>query len=564
MIVSEVETAATDNTSVFEETTEAARPSSRFAWVTDPIAWCAIALLLFVFVSAMLANSSSASDPVFNSPRQSVTWTLAEAWADTGRPAIPESRLTELPGGVGASLTPRDGASINDEILPKDFPLTVAIYAAGHLAGNRAALLITPLQAVLLMAAVGALSRRLFQNNVAGIISMLLLLCTYSFWQLAGSNVVGDPVGAAALLVGLALLIDRPLRWWVGLCAGACFAAAVAARYTTIGPVLVAIALAVVFSVVRFRDVFGIAAGLAMGLVPVLAYHRWLYGGVSQTGYAAGDALFGERLRFEETRGLLSFDGARLFSHVQLYLFKPAPLLLIVMALWGAWALRSRAEGRWLASLTAVSMGALVMYHGGQGTWGSDQFVVNSSFLRYLLPVFALLCVLASGPISRLRGDQLTAALAVGGLVAASVMSTAWSGRGGFEATATQIQSQTLARDQIVDLTPSDAIIVTRLGSKVIFPERAVSTATFLRTGERLIVDRSILVWEILPNMEQLALSLENLGAAGDPVYLFNDGGEPWVNDEDMVELRSLLALRGFEVQPVGPVELPLFSVIVS
>ena len=563
VIASEARTSALgESEAVAEAIPEEAAVGS--PWWREPTAWCAVLLLALVLVSAARANPSSASDPVFTSPRQSVTWSLAEAWADTGRPAIEDSRLTELPDDVGVSLTPRDGASIGDEIVPKDFPLTVALYAVGHLAGNRAALLITPFQAVFLMVAVGATSRALFRNSAAGLVAMLLLLCSYSFWQLAGSNVVADPVGTGALLLGMALLLERPQRWWIGPLAGIFFAVSVAARYTAIGPVLVAIALAVVFRVVRIRSTVGIGAGLLLGLLPVLWYHRWLYGGVTETGYSAGDALFSERLRFEEARGLLSFDASRFFSHVQIYLLKPASLLILGVAVWGAWSLRHRPEGRWVASVTAVTMMALVTYHGGQGTWGVDRFVVNASFLRYLLPVFALLCVLASGPLSRLRANQLTAALVIGGLVANSVMSTAWSGRGGFEATAAQVLSQQEERDQIIELTPSDAIIVTRLGSKVVFPARAASTATFLRTGERLIADRSILVWEILPSVEQLAESLESFTAGSDPIYLFNDGGDPWVGDDDMVELRRLLAARGLGIEPVGPEEARLFSIVAA
>ncbi len=524
------------------------------------LAGVVVVLLVAVFFNLVRSVPASVSDPVFTSPRQSVTWAMAEAWRDTGRPAIVEPRLTSLPNGLGPALTPRDGASRDVEILPKDFPLTVVAYAAALRIHPLAAHLLNPISGMLLLGACAGLARELGASRRAVLFSALFLTATISFWNNSSAPVVVDTAGAAALLGATALLLRsrRAPRWAV--LAGLLLGLAVSSRYTHIGPSLVLLGALAIFRRVGWQVVVYALVGLSAGLAAILFYHQWLYGAPLTTGYGLGDTLFADRLRFEG-RGLLSFNFSRFRSHARLYLLRPESLLLFGFAIYGAAKSWKLADARAVIVASGVIFAALFVYHGGQGTFGSNTFAVNASFVRYFLPVFALCSVFAGIALDRLDGDKLTAGLGALALAIASVVWTTSTGPGGIESARRQMENQREDRAEIVAVTPEDALIITRLGSKTIFPVRGVLSATLTLDGSRVITDREVLVWEVVPEPDELVRSLLAMAAETDhPVFVQNDGRTPWLSDDDLAEIAVLLDEAGLRLVPVGEPTLQLLA----
>ncbi len=231
--------------------------------------------------------------------------------------------------------------------------------------------------------------------------------------------------------------------------------------------------------------------------------------------------------------------------------------------------LRGRARGplRTLAiAAPAVSI-PLVLYHGGQGLYGSVGFVTNSSFLRYLLPLFTIWALLVGWMLDRVASRPSPVwrdrAFAVTAIVAGVAMWTTYAGNGGIRQLRQGVPLQGFLTQIVLDRTPPDAFVISRTGSKVLWPERRVLSATMLYDGPP-ITDEKILIWDVVPSPERVADVSADLVADGHEVYVYDDGNEPgWLGDADIEVLRSELAERGMRLRVVVQTSVPpLYHVV--
>lgn len=525
-----------------------------------------VMVLIITLFTLVRAVGFRGDTPVFATPRESVTWTMSQAWVDTGKPVVREPGLEELPDGLGIALTPRDGAAAGDELLPKEFPLTVAAYALALRVNGVIAYSLNPIQGILLLLSIAWLGRELGGSWKAGALGGLAMLTTLAFWSSGSTPVAADTIGVAAVLGATAMLLrdwrrhDLATDVAAGLGAGLLVAVAVASRYTLLGPGLVIIALLPILGSVSKKKGLAAAAGVVIGLLPILAYHQWVYGGVTTTGYAIGDRLFQEQIGLE-SGSLVSFDLHDFWNHARFYLLTPTALGLYFVALVGMYRFRGRPNIRAVQVCLGIMIVALVGFHGGQATWGSQEFVVNASLLRYLLVVFAFLSVFGGLALSKLSGQIATAAIALVLLGITSAVWTANDGPAGFLSNSRLIENQARTRDEVVGVVPPDAIIVSRLGSKTFFPERRVISASLLRAGEISDLGPGQSVWELVPSPSQLAASLVALREAGYDVFVHNDGNEPWLRDQDLEELAQRLQTDGLGLTDRSTTNEALFEV---
>lgn len=568
-----------------EQTTsarEAARHSeplahaSRSVMRPGPMSWlerlAVAAALIIVFIA--LVNSyphEFNGAPTFVSPRQQVTYELSRRWAETGRPTIQDDLLVALPQDARAALVPRDASSLGDEVIPKDFPITVTMYAATHFIASRLVPFVNPFFACMALLLFARLVVRVTGSRRAAWFATVLFAATTSFWMSAAAIVSGDSIGLCGLFVAIVALVDiadsRRSRW-LPVLAGAGFALAISSRYTIAGPVAVLFA---VFAL-RHRDRFMsfVAAGgiMVVGLLPVLAYHDWIYGGPLETGYGIADEVFKERVRFEG-RGLTTVNVGRIVDHARYYLLRPEIAALLIAAVIAAVFVIRRAHGplRTLAIAVPLISIPLIVYHGGQGLYGSVGFVTNSSFLRYLLPAFALWALLvgwlldciASRPSPVWRDRALLAAA----VIAVVSMWTTIDADGGVRQLRQGVPYQSFLARVVLDRTSPDSLIITRTGSKVLWPQRHVLTATMLYDGPA-ISDDKILIWDVLPSPERLADVSGDLVDEGYDVYLYDDGDDPgWLTGKDIATLRAELARRDLRLRTVVRNEVPpLYHVV--
>lgn len=520
-----------------------------------------VGVLVTSFFTLSRAIGLRGDSPVFVTPRESVTWTMAQSWADTGRPTVAEPALEELPGGIGIALTPRDGASAGGDLLPKEFPLTVALYAAALKVHPTLAYALNPLQGILLLIIVAVLGRQLSGTWRAGVFASGLLLTTMSFWSSSSTPVAADTIGAAMLVAATSVLLQnsRGSDLSAGVVGGLLVALSTAGRYTLIGPGVVLVFFLWAFGPMRFRRGGAAAAGLFVGLVPILLYHDWVYGSPFTTGYAIGDRVFQGEIGLE-AGSLLSFDSGNLANHVWFYLATPPTIALAALAFVGVRGRWERPEIRALAVAFGVIFIALFAFHGGQGTWGSHAFVVNASLLRYLLIVFVLLSVFGGLALDRLSAERLAIVLPVALLTLTWTLSTANSGAAGFLSNARQIESQAAVRENVLAVVPPDGIIVSRLGSKTFFPARRVMSASLLRGGATVNLTSGQSVWELVPSPEQLAEAFISVHESGFEVFLHNDG--QWLAEDQLEAVDSELSAHGLTLVDRSTISEPLFEVV--
>lgn len=377
-------------------------------------------------------------------------------------------------------------ASHSGEAYPRKFPgFVIAWGAFRRLAPEGWGWLINPLSAV---AAVG-----------------LLYLAAKSFYPgrrvplLAAAILAVNPILAhraylynpcvfnlALFLAALCLLLRARDRGGLGafIALGAAAGALLWTRPTNF-VYLAGLAGLVLFerrSFVRIRGLlFSLAIAAAAG-AGLLIFNRLAYGSFFSLGYTVADTeparILGAAPPLSIGRILeyLRFHPAIWLGHIRnLPLSLAVGFPLLPLALGGLAAPRP-APGRggfrnFFLLLAALAIG----FFSNFGTFGHEQgeMTVHSSFLRYLLPVLALMAIPAADLLGRIpwRRDRVAAA-ALGLCLAVGILAP-----GGAVEAVSQSAYYRTAADFIIARSEPDGVVFTHYWDKNIFPARMVYTA---------------------------------------------------------------------------------------
>jgi hypothetical protein len=527
-----------------------------------PSPWPARAALLvfaaLVGVGLYLSSPHPAGErPVFNSPLQNVTYELADRWAETGRPTVRPDRFDDLPPDVAPALTPRDASLRDGEVVPKDHPFPVALFAAVHRIGSSLVPLFTPLAGAACVLVLAALAMALTGSRLATIAALAALVPATSFWLSASTTISSDTVGLLALLSTALLLVRRPLTRRAVVAAGVLAGLVVAARYTNV--VLVA-ALVAGVALGRREDrraLLWLLPGLGALALFVAGYHTWLYGSPLKTGYGIGLEL-AVRTANPDDAGLLSFRGEALEQHVRTYLLRPEILLLLGLGVAGAVAaVRRRA---WEVALPpAAGLVVLFGYYAGRMTWGVERFEANASFLRYLLPVLAFAALAVGVLVARLPGRGRVAVLAVVAVAGVLAVRTNVDASGGIEVRRDAERDNRTVQEDVLDATGPDALVIVNRSDKFLWPQRDTLVATYLVRSTTTQSRGLSSMFDLTPDGARLADVVGRLCAVGEEVHLLNDAG--WFDPATAADLDVRLAGSGIErtVRPAGAWELSTF-----
>ncbi len=530
--------------------------SRRLPW------WALLATAALVAVGLYLSAPRTWGErPVANSPLQNVTYELAQRWAHSGKPTVPLEAYDRLPADVAPALTPRDAGLRGGEVVPGDHPLPVAVLAVAARAGTWAVPLVVPIAGGIAVVLLALVTFELTRSRLAAAASVVALVPTAGFWLSASNTASSDTIGLVALLGALLVLLRAPPTPRAMLGAGALAALAVSARYTNVvavGALLVAVA--VLRPEVRRRGAW-LLAPLAAGAVLLAGYHTWVYGAPWRTGYGIGLAL-AARTANPDKAGLFSYRVDALSSHVRLYLLRPETLALLALGAVGfVRAVRGRRTGPKVVAAVLVAGAVVVLgYYGGRNTWGVGRFEANASFLRYLLPVLAMVAVLVGVAVAGLRGRARVAAGAVLVVVAVVAAGTTLRGSGGLEVRRDAVQSNGRLRDAVLAATGPDGLVIVNRSDKILWPERATLVASYL-VRNRVAQARGLTsMFELTPNGARLADVIGRLCASGEEVHLLDDGD--WLTPEFAADLDLRLAAEGVEMTtaPAAGVDLSSFA----
>jgi hypothetical protein len=534
-------------------------PADRASQSPWPTRAALLAFAAVVGVGLYLSSPHPVGErPVFNSPLQNVTYELAGRWADTGRPTVTADRFDDLPADVAPALTPRDAGLRNGEVVPKDHPFPVALFAAVHRVGSSLVPLFTPLAGAACVVALAALAMALTGSRLATAAVLLAVVPATSFWLSASTTISSDTVGLLALLSTALLLVRTPLTRRAVLGAGVLAGLVVTARYTNLAMVAALVAGVALVRKDERRTLLWLLPGLGLLVLLVAGYHTWLYGSPVRTGYGIGLDLAAQTANPDDA-GLLSFRVEALENHVRSYLLRPEVLVLLGLGMAGVVA-TVRRRAWWVALTPAAGLSVLLCYYAGRMTWGVEHFEANASFLRYLLPVLAFVALSVGVLVARLpRGAAggVVAVLVVAGVLAAR---TDVDASGGLRVRREAERDNRVVQDDVLAATSSDALVIVNRADKYLWPQRDTLVASYLvRSREEQRRGLSSM-FDLTPDGARLADVVGRLCAAGEEVHLLDDGGwlEPPVRDE----LDVRLADAGIErtVGPAGAWELSSFG----
>ena len=166
---------------------------------------------------------------------------------------------------------------------------------------------------------------------------------------------------------------------------------------------------------------------------------------------------------------------------------------------------------------------------------------MSSSFLRYLLPSFALLAIFAGAAIANRPKAVQIFAFGLACVIASVAMFTNVYATNGVKQTRHDVELGRLVASAVFNNTPDDAIVITALASKVLWPKRqTLSTALLVKNRQPVTVRDETSIWSLRPTVPRLADVIARLVREKHHVYLLND--QVWLQPLKFNELLAELA----------------------
>lgn len=479
----------------------------------------AVAALACIATFVAYAFLPLAAPPRHNSPDEASNAFFSAHFAKTGYLWYFEPlNLT-----TGDVVHPRSVRVVDNFLVPGGFIGLPVLYGGiGRMLGTGVIPFLTPLFAVVGVAAWGALVRWRFGAKI-GFAAALLLAAHPAWWYGASRTMMPNVLFASLLAVAAWLFLATPIRAAVerrttdglrllrasdGALAGVCAALAVAVRMAESYWLALVVAVLLVIGWRRKRVPWAraavFAAAAALTLVPFLIMNQSLYGHPLATGYGAGvDVAVGEL-----PRGM----GDRLLGPLRPLLFPLgfAPRVALAnfwtygIAFFGWWSMLVTcaliaAVGSWkrqpeqwrkdaaaFAAVAGVVVAWLVLFYGSwtvQDNPDPSAVTIGSSYLRYWLPAFMLSTVpvawlavtaVERGVNRRIAKPLLVAVAAL--YVAASGLDVFGAPDEGLLAVRKNLIRYDAVVTDIVALTPKNSVIIVDRADKYVFPDRPVIT----------------------------------------------------------------------------------------
>jgi hypothetical protein len=428
-----------------------------------------VSLAAFFLITSFF--SWNRTDGHFNSPDETANYFFIEQFAKHGslRVATPINEFGER------LVHPRSMTVVGTDIAPGSFLGLMLLYGSiAAVAGMWIVPFLTPLFATLASAAWYGMTNYLFSEKIARVSTALLLIMPAWLYYTSRGLFPNVPF-VAFLLFGFWFLTRQ--RW---NCAGFMIGIALAIRTSEamwVGALLVIVwffARHVTPKLAPLR----VAIFAALPFIPIAIMNTATYGHPLQTGYAQaeGVAIPGA---FSSSMPLAPFgiDLLMMIANAWTYLVVHAWWFSIPAVLGIAIVVRTvHAEYRRphiaVGGIALVAIFLIVYY----GSW---QFVdstlsgptIGNSFVRYWLPISVLGVPFAAIALERLRRLRVPV---YGGIVVLSIWLVFFGNTEALQPVTKQLLVNNDIRSAIVAVTEPNAVIVTDVYDKVLFPERQV------------------------------------------------------------------------------------------
>ncbi len=493
---------------------------------------------VYIFSTARFPTS----DIIFKSPLENLSFNFIKNIHETGSIQYDISNLpsiTNLGKDDHGLYSPRDGAVSGSSIVPQD---SLGIYVLGYVVNNPNLLVfINPLASAAILLLVYCLSRELFgKTSYIPLAAMLLCATLPVFWFQASRIVVSD-IFASLFFVSMvyAYVLSKKNRAWSYV---AIYMAllSIMFRYTN----LLFIAPLITYLLIKNyhyyfeRYKLSLAALLLLLLtaLPVLHINNQLYGGPLKTGYS---------LSYENIAGstgtntsLVQFDTSNIANYMDKYLLSLNPLIFVLFII-GFTVFYSKVfnQFKWYAGLTFI---IISIYFGSRVTWGlnTDNAYIDASFSRYMLPVLILMVVIGSLTLTLVsRRIQLL-------ILSCTLIFSSWLalfGKSGVVDTLKYGNSQLPLKQNILNSTDDESVIIVTQFDKVLFPDRSTIATGLLASGANQGETR---IWDLKPNLNQLSSVTAQLKNSDKSVYFLDE------MVVDVTELNQSISSHGYTMQP--------------
>lgn len=487
-----------------------------------------VAVAFFVFTSSFNFLSQKRDFVKWLSPDETANYTIAKVFAETGSLQFFE-KYNLLAKDI---IHPRSFRSDWGWIKPVSFLGLPIIYGwLGHLFGTMTLPYLTPFFGAVGLIFFYLLIKEIFDKRVGLLATVLLgVFPVYTYYSARSffHNVLFMVFLIAGLYFGVIMnkknteessyLRRKIFPHIYALVAGVALGGAIISRTSEliwVAPLLGGLYLFNCHRINVFK-LFLLLLGLSIAVSPVAYWNYVLYGSWYASGYPELNNSLGTLTTTGGTLAETTLHGnflalkpilAKIKMTIFHFGFKPQQSLkmfnnyVITMFPWLFWSavagfilflvyIKRYTRGRWLFILAWGCVSAiLVLYYGSWIFYDNPDprsFTIGNSYTRYWLPLYAGALVLTSLAVvtltKYLRKPRLIAIVHVTVVAVLATISLRFVWLDPSEGLQVSIEKQAAAQEEwreVLDLTETRAVIITRYHDKLLFPERKVIIGLF-------------------------------------------------------------------------------------
>lgn len=445
--------------------------------------------VLFFFIYSFLPFIAG---EIFNSPDANANFVFTKNLVERGDLKIFEP-LNRIAGNI---VHPRSANVSGAFIVPGSFLGLILIYGfLAKLAGIIIAPYLTPLFSVFGALFFYGIVRRVFNSQIA-FISSLLMLIHPSFWYYASRTMIPNVLFISLLLGGFyfVLKIKGKNKWYNYFLGGVLFGLALSVRMSEIvwlGLTLLILIIAYHKNIHWKYFILGCLV-LIIALTPVFYFQYTTYGNPFLTGYSNLDSeLAGETVNQAGILNIIFPFGVEIkpilknsFNYLVniFWWFALAAVLGLGFFIYyyRDWAKRQKLFF-WLSLF--ISVWLLIYY----GSWifhdnpDPNKITIGTSYVRYWLPIYILslpfvsFFIVKGSKLLRYKKTQILAmVILILFLIYPSAQLVLWQTEESLVNVGQNLLEYREIKEQILEYTEDDSIIIASYMDKVLFPERRV------------------------------------------------------------------------------------------
>ncbi len=427
----------------------------------------------------------------FVSPDENAAFVFAKHWSETGSFRLSEPLNVKLVG----LLHPRSAIGWGPSIVPVGFLGFFALAGiVGATLGSSAVLLVTPVLAILAIAAWRQVVLQVFGDKQLANLATFFLALHPAFWYYSG-RVMMPNVAFLAFLIFALWLASREKRHL--FLAGLCLGMAIFIRTSEVTWVLPVALILVVAARVR---IVPILCGTALVALVMFAQNDATFGNPFTFGYTAEFPFYfttpvsheiaqlessptanGQQLKALSPLLPFGFHEMNIWRNVGDYVFKLYPWMAVPMlvGLFAVLANEQRRDQRWRVIVAIGGVMSLVLI-AVYGSWlvidNPDASIVSlgNSHVRYWLPLFAVGSLFSAYAFKLFIVERRYLAYVSLGLVAVLSTHLVFWGHDGFIESRKALLTFVEKRAAILEATESEAVVVVDRADKYLFPYRRV------------------------------------------------------------------------------------------